>query len=847
MRAALHGLALELLACGVVDGRGGSDLVDAVTLEVYYSPRCTRCWNFIQRNVVPLLEAGLPGDQVLVTVLPVPFTVLLPGDCVKDVGCIASVAPLCALSGQALHAAATSTPRPQPAEDAHGCERGPVPLHPPRALERDTVRNCAEVAGVPLDDIDDCIASRDVFDFIGERKLFGSVGGRRGTFSSSPLMHSKSYTDNALEALERIDTEGFEGHVGLPLVFLDGALLSCDGYGCSARKTPSGEEPLERPGSLLSVACASLRSPPEACRGAGADQAGLGAEPVDVSDRLPCENCAESGRFRWRAPGRADGPPGRLALAAGALAALPLALGAWLRGRRPPRGCSYEAAAAAELHSAAGENTKPWFLYGAEVDKETRERVFTKYNARDDMGKPINGWPAYGEGILTPAEIAEIERRNEYFKWESRGEKIVAELLKADADVISLVENDKQTYFAERLRRTWDSGRVAHVEGMASEAKTKERSDLWEDRFASPSTATAAIDDRGHLATWKTIGSWIYYMRDGKVAAITTERCKGPLQSRRQSVRALWKECTHPSLEAGQVYIPTRPPRGWMETPCPHHYKLAYLVATHEPWQKSTAEMADTAMRESFDGNRNEVSDVDQIHRAVAAQMQERADFYNAAVTDQEPHYLRNYRVVDMLPINRCIEIQERCEIHFGPPCNGYPTCPDFEGARSHAPGDVSYDEGSAGHHVPTNWLPQVEATRIARPPRRHPDPWVETASILDYGCMGTLAADMLNLTSHITPDVRREGLRMLGKLRTSWHNNLEGGEDDYQAEIQLRGTAYKCEGTVFMWTHQAYHFTPDLGSGRHHRKPGPSQPTSSFDSAIAKRRDENDFSATVD
>jgi len=91
------------------------------------------------------------------------------------------------------------------------------------------------------------------------------------------------------------------------------------------------------------------------------------------------------------------------------------------------------------------------------VDKETRERVFTKYNARDDMGKPINGWPAYGEGILTPAEIAEIERRNEYFKWESRGEKIVAELLKADADVISLVENDKQTYFAERLRRTWDS------------------------------------------------------------------------------------------------------------------------------------------------------------------------------------------------------------------------------------------------------------------------------------------------------------------------------------------------------------------------------------------------------
>lgn len=313
MRAVPLGLLLELLARGV-DGRSGSDLVGKVTIEVYYSPRCTRCWSFLQRNVLPLLEAGLPGDQVLVTVLPVPFTVLMPGDCVKDAGCVASVAPLCALNNAPPPAPADS-PELRAALRFVECSVGHTSgeLH----LDRHTVRNCSEAAGVPMDGIDDCIASKEVFDF----------------------MHSKSYNENAIEALARISEEGFDEHVGLPLVFVDGVLLSCDGHGCSARKKPSGEEPLQRPGSLLSVACARLQSPPEACRGAGADPA---AGPVDVSDRLPCENCAEVGRFRWRAVS-SSGPWGQLALAAGALAALSLALVAWHRGRRPQRGRGYEA------------------------------------------------------------------------------------------------------------------------------------------------------------------------------------------------------------------------------------------------------------------------------------------------------------------------------------------------------------------------------------------------------------------------------------------------------------------------------------------------------------------------
>jgi len=312
MRAVLQGLVLELLACSV-DGRGGSDLVGTVTIEVYYSPRCTRCWSFLQQNVLPLLEAGLPGDQVLVTVLPVPFTVLMPGECVKDAGCIASVAPLCALN---------KAPPPAPADSLEllaalrfvECSVGHT--SGVLQLDRHTVRNCSEVAGVPMEDIDDCISSKEVFDF----------------------MHSKSYNENAMEAIERISKEGFDEHVGLPLVFVDGVLLSCNGHVCSARKTPSGEEPLQRPGSLLSVACARLQSPPEACRGAGADPP---AGPVDVPDRLPCENCAEVGHFRWRAASSSS-PWGQLALAAGALAALALALGAWHRGRRPQRGRGYE-------------------------------------------------------------------------------------------------------------------------------------------------------------------------------------------------------------------------------------------------------------------------------------------------------------------------------------------------------------------------------------------------------------------------------------------------------------------------------------------------------------------------
>jgi Ca2+-binding EF-hand superfamily protein/endonuclease/exonuclease/phosphatase family metal-dependent hydrolase len=109
------------------------------------------------------------------------------------------------------------------------------------------------------------------------------------------------------------------------------------------------------------------------------------------------------------------------------------------------------------LASYLGENTKPWFLFGAKLDSETRERVFEKFYKRDGSGKPLHGWPSYAGGILTPQQINEVERQNEHFKWDNRGQKIVEQLLGYDADVWSLVENDQQQFFADRVKHEWDS------------------------------------------------------------------------------------------------------------------------------------------------------------------------------------------------------------------------------------------------------------------------------------------------------------------------------------------------------------------------------------------------------
>eukprot|EP00959_Pyramimonas_sp_CCMP1952_P110919 2320601-Pyramimonas_sp.AAC.1 len=62
-----------------------------------------------------------------------------------------------------------------------------------------------------------------------------------------------------------------------------------------------------------------------------------------------------------------------------------------------------------------------------------------------------------------------------------------------------------------------------------------------------------------------------------------------------------------------------------------------------------------------------------------------------------------------------------------------------FEGAAWHAQADVIYDEGTHGHHVPTNQLPQMETIKIERPPGPQQAPCVKLVSINVYGCTQTV------------------------------------------------------------------------------------------------------------
>lgn len=109
------------------------------------------------------------------------------------------------------------------------------------------------------------------------------------------------------------------------------------------------------------------------------------------------------------------------------------------------------------LASYLGKNTQPWFLYGAEVPCDLRQKVMNKYNERDEKGKPKNSWPTYAEGLLPPEAISAVEEQDKNFQWDVRKHRLVDEILQHDADIISLVELDQYGFFRESLGDRWSS------------------------------------------------------------------------------------------------------------------------------------------------------------------------------------------------------------------------------------------------------------------------------------------------------------------------------------------------------------------------------------------------------
>ncbi|CAE8705895.1 unnamed protein product, partial [Polarella glacialis] len=109
------------------------------------------------------------------------------------------------------------------------------------------------------------------------------------------------------------------------------------------------------------------------------------------------------------------------------------------------------------LASYLGMNTKPWFLYGADISSDEREDVFKRFYAKGPDGKQKYIWPGFVEGILSPEQIREVERQDNFFKWDQRKVKLVDKIREMDADVISLVELDHHPFLAQCLEDEWDS------------------------------------------------------------------------------------------------------------------------------------------------------------------------------------------------------------------------------------------------------------------------------------------------------------------------------------------------------------------------------------------------------
>jgi endonuclease/exonuclease/phosphatase family metal-dependent hydrolase len=101
-----------------------------------------------------------------------------------------------------------------------------------------------------------------------------------------------------------------------------------------------------------------------------------------------------------------------------------------------------------------GQNTAPWFLYGGDIAGDKRARIFEKFYSRDAKTGALlcAGWPKYVDGILTAEEQAEVERIDrEHFEWTVRRPRVLSTVAAMDADLLSLVELDDESYFKPRL------------------------------------------------------------------------------------------------------------------------------------------------------------------------------------------------------------------------------------------------------------------------------------------------------------------------------------------------------------------------------------------------------------
>uniref|UniRef100_A0A7S4PY61 Sulfhydryl oxidase n=1 Tax=Alexandrium monilatum TaxID=311494 RepID=A0A7S4PY61_9DINO len=300
-----------------------------VSVEVYYYTLCPHCEYFLKLGMRPLVEAGLPGSLVQITLLPI-YPPLLRwvedrGQCLAHEDCFTALAPLCALKAVPAPAPADS---PELLSGARFAECDISYTAAGRGRDLAETRGCAEAAGLAWSELWGCANGTEASALLrsGSHNLIMSMG----------LLHNKA---------------GFQEPPSMPWVFLNGDLLLCDdGRTCTAVQAPTGDRLLPAPGSLLSIVCSHLDDPQppgclhtdglvQAAQGrANEDAGGESAEQVAVKRAQACQNCGEVGAFRWSARPRIRGLfVLLLAMALVALGTLAALRTSWRKCYRGPR------------------------------------------------------------------------------------------------------------------------------------------------------------------------------------------------------------------------------------------------------------------------------------------------------------------------------------------------------------------------------------------------------------------------------------------------------------------------------------------------------------------------------
>mmetsp|Transcript_32236 Transcript_32236/g.74742 ORF Transcript_32236/g.74742 Transcript_32236/m.74742 type:complete len:281 (+) Transcript_32236:157-999(+) len=265
----------------------------------------------IETAMLPLLSAGLTGDQLEITMMPWYTGKFLPNglyDAQKSSYYDTLTFPhLCALQDTMPQPVQVDSPALVRGAKFVACDMGHI--QSPGGHSEATTQACAQQAGLDLASFQTCI---------------NSDGGYL-------LMRGRDFANKIHSVLDRTIDHA-------PYMFLNGEMLECPGFNfCASTWVPLGatgtygHKPLPKAGGLLDIVCSLSQPVPAAC-------ASSGVQPAAVQPTPACENCAEVLPSGWHSvPGTAPGGEHVWFALAGAAAIACAAVG--LFWRRTWAGC----------------------------------------------------------------------------------------------------------------------------------------------------------------------------------------------------------------------------------------------------------------------------------------------------------------------------------------------------------------------------------------------------------------------------------------------------------------------------------------------------------------------------